>query len=461
MDRYGWREGPACYICGPAAHFRNNTHYLTSYLFHVPLIALLAGLLYRRYGGSSLQRYFFPALAAKLAAGVALGLLYTYHYPYGGDTFLFHREAAVLADWAERSPLAYLRFLFAGPLPDAATAAQLTTLTQPRALVMVKTVSVLHLLTGNSYWLSGAWLSFFSFWGLWSLANNLSTLFPHTRKAAAVSFLFFPSVVFWSAGILKETVAMGIIGFTCAFVLRHWFVGRPTASWQLFLHGAGIFFGLGVLWQLKFYYCAVLVLCLAACLMSRWLSRRLAPASPIKQFLLLEAVLAGLAGAAFLLPGLSFGGLLTSIVGNHDAHLAYGLADPALVYTGLQPTLGSFLLHTPKALVVGLFRPFLWEAGNALQAWVGFENLLLLSATGPALWTMWRGKARIGPHFIVLLGTLHYIVILAVLLSLAAPNYGEIARYKVSFLPFWVYILLLALPPGILKPEKKREQNKN
>ena len=66
---------------------------LIPYLLHVPLVALLAYGLYRKYRGSPLRRYFFPALAMKLAAGVVLGLLYTYHYTYGGDTFLFHREA--------------------------------------------------------------------------------------------------------------------------------------------------------------------------------------------------------------------------------------------------------------------------------------------------------------------------------------------------------------------------------
>jgi heme/copper-type cytochrome/quinol oxidase subunit 4 len=105
--------------------------------------------------------------------------------------------------------------------------------------------------------------------------------------------------------------------------------------------------------------------------------------------------------------------------------------------------------------MVGLFRPFLWEADNIWQALVGFENLMILLAAGLALWACTRGKARSRPHFILLLGVIHYVMILAVLLSLAAPNFGEISRYKISFLPFFVYILLLALHPG--NPEAVRE----
>jgi hypothetical protein len=158
--------------------------------------------------------------------------------------------------------------------------------------------------------------------------------------------------------------------------------------------------------------------------------------------------LAGLAGAAFLLPGLSPGHLLAGLVGNHDAHLRAHIADPALVYEGLQPTLGSVAAHAPKALGTGLFRPFLWEAGGLLQAWVGVENVLLLVATILALWALMRRRTRLGPSVLLVLAALHYIVILAVLLPLAAPNFGEIARYKVAFLPFFVYVVLAAMLPG-------------
>jgi hypothetical protein len=48
----------------------------------------------------------------------------------------------------------------------------------------------------------------------------------------------------------------------------------------------------------------------------------------------------------------------------------------------------------------------------------------------------------------LLLAVLHYIVILGVLLPLAAPNYGEVSRYKVAFLPFFAYLVLAALLPS-------------
>jgi hypothetical protein len=57
---------------------------------------------------------------------------------------------------------------------------------------------------------------------------------------------------------------------------------------------------------------------------------------------------------------------------------------------------------------------------------------------------------------LLVLAALHYIVILAVLLPLAAPNFGEISRYKVAYLPFFVYLVLAALRTGKARKEGKR-----
>jgi hypothetical protein len=209
--------------------------------------------------------------------------------------------------------------------------------------------------------------------------------------------------------------------------------------------------GLALLWQLKFYYCAVLVLCGAAGWLAQWTARRFALRTAAGRVLLFEAWVVALAGTAFLLPGLSPDGLLAGLAGNHAAHLRANIADPALVYEGLQPTLGSVGAHAPKALVVGLFRPFLWEAAGPLQAGVGLENALLLVGSVLALVALLRGRTRVGASLVLLLATLHYIVILAVLLPLAAPNFGEISRYKVAFLPFFGYVVLAALLPGKVK----------
>ncbi len=353
----------------------------------------------------------------------------------------------MLAAWAGGNFPQYLRFLFTSYLPDPEVARQLTFITQPRALVMAKVVSVLHLTTGSNYWLSGAWLSLLSFWGGWRLADRLALLFPKHAIGAAFSFLFFPSVVFWTSGILKETLSAGIIGLVCAFFLRYGYQPRINRDGKALLHGVLAAIGLAVLWQLKFYYCAVLVLCLLSFLISRGAAGRFGVNSVPGQWVLFEMVLVSLVGLAFLLPGLSLQSLMAAIVQNHDAHLPGGVADPPLVYESLQPALSSFFLHAPKALVAGLFRPLPWEADNAFGIWVGIENILLLLAAGWASLRLLRRKFSIRPHFLLLLGTLHYMVLLAVVLSLAAPNFGEMSRYKVAYLPFFAFVILLALPP--------------
>ena len=54
---------------------------------HLLIIFFLCFWLWRKQD-DQLRLYFWPALALKLAAGIALGLLYKYHYLVG-DTFGF------------------------------------------------------------------------------------------------------------------------------------------------------------------------------------------------------------------------------------------------------------------------------------------------------------------------------------------------------------------------------------
>jgi hypothetical protein len=41
-----------------------------------------------------------------------------------------------------------------------------------------------------------------------------------------------------------------------------------------------------------------------------------------------------------------------------------------------------------------------------------------------------------------------YTILLAALLALSSPNFGALSRYKVAFVPFFVYLLLWAAQPA-------------
>jgi hypothetical protein len=170
-------------------------------------LTALSWLVYKAYlvlGKNPLKNYYLPALLFKVASGIALGLLYSFYYN-GGDTFLFFEKAKDLLALPVDQ---YLNEIFLTSIPHE----------ERSVLPMTKITSLILVLTGKNYWLATLYFSLFSFAGTFYFLIALSTKYPEVRKSAVLAFLFFPSVVFWSSGILKESIVFGIMMFMLGFL---------------------------------------------------------------------------------------------------------------------------------------------------------------------------------------------------------------------------------------------------
>ncbi len=96
------------------------------------------------------------------------------------------------------------------------------TLQEPRALFLSKVVSVFGLFTASNYWIISCYFSCLAFAGAWYLVKIIRRCNAHYTLAAVLAFLFFPSVVFWSSGIVKESLAMASLYFLSAVFLSYW-----------------------------------------------------------------------------------------------------------------------------------------------------------------------------------------------------------------------------------------------
>src|SRR5690606_12783441 len=81
-----------------------------------------------------------------------------------------------------------------------------------------------------------------------------------------VAFLFFPSIVFWTSGLIKESLAMACLFFLTAVLLKL-YESMRLSWWQWLL----IPFSLWMLWNLKYYYLAVFLPIVATTLVMRFL----------------------------------------------------------------------------------------------------------------------------------------------------------------------------------------------
>lgn len=414
---------------------------ILAYIFNLTLLGYITYLIYNKVKTYQLGKYFIPGLIIKVAAGIAVGLVYKYYY-ISGDTYAFYEEAVRLVNIAYRHPVDYVKILLVNEIPDQ-FAELLVMKFQPRAFFTAKLASIVNLITYNNYWLTGIYFSYFSYLGMWYLANMLASKFEDTKFYSAIAFLFFPSVLFWSSGVTKESLVMGCLCFIVGFSIPYLIISQKISYPRIILMALFLW----ILLKLKYYYVGVLIPVMAANFIVAFLRLNFKFVQKnyythFGSWLLVFTLI--LLFASTIHPNLRAENFLQSVVTTHNQIYELSSPEDLIAYNKLDPTVSSILINLPKALYSGLFRPSLLDARTIFQYWVGFENLVLLILTIGALFRIFRNREF--PHRILIFSMVVYICILAAFMALSSPNFGTLVRYKIAFLPFFIYLIILNNP---------------
>jgi hypothetical protein len=382
---------------------------------------------------AAIRKFYWPALILKLAAGILVGIIYSRYYTQS-DTFFFFNQAVDGASKVDDGLTKYFNFLFSSSGGYY--------LGEDRMNFLIKVTSIFCLLTYNNYWIISLYFSLFSFLSAWWLTKFISNYISDMTISACIAFLFFPSCVFWSSGIMKESLAMTALFFLAGVFLKLWFEKKI-----LVVHILVSLFFIWIGWNLKYYYIGLFAPILLSVWIARLLSKKFAFSGSSEIFLMLIILSVGLTSASYLHPNFSLHKVLEVIVSNNDAFVQLSSPNDVIHFYNLEATWSSLIINSPWALFSGLFRPFVWEATNLMQVFASLENLLILILT----LVSFRGLALAftSKHRLLFLAIVIYCVMLCVFLSLSSPNFGTLVRYRVGFLPF--FILLVTTHPLLNK----------
>lgn len=398
------------------------------------LVILAIAVFYYRNSGIDNPFLYWSAFAFKIAMSIALGLVYLYYYT-ANDTWLFFQDATVLANYAERSLSDYLLFLFTDD-PASAIWNELTN-TQERSVFLIKAISIFSLISNHNYWVSAAYFGLLSFMAAWYLFRITSNLYPEAKLAGALAFLFFPSVIFWSSGLVKETLALAGLYFVSGVILK--VVNRQTVRVHEVVLSLACFL---VAWYLKYYWAALFGAVSFTTLIVFSLRDRVQFVSSYKQisWLIVFTFLCGI--VSVLHPNFNLSQVLTVLVSNHNEFVRISEPDSIIHYYALGDSWWSVIINSPLALFSGLFRPFIWEATSAAALLAAFENVvivILFISTLSNLKAPYTNK-------MLLLTVSAYVILLCIFLALSTPNFGTLSRYRVGFMPFLIYIIAFKNP---------------
>lgn len=378
--------------------------------------------------------HYIIALTLKLIAGILVGLIYFYYYQ-AGDTIVYHQMAFRIVQDLGNSFHHWAEFIFTNDLSNFQTPHS-GILNEPRSLFFIKVISILYLLTDSNYWISGLFLSLFSFLGSWYLAGKVLQNYPGSKTAVLISLFYFPSIIFWSSGILKETLAWPCIAILSAIYIQV-YKEKEIKIIQIIL-GIILF---AIAWKLKYHYAVVWLLCAISASMFSVIKKYFPVNFYQPTFVILILIFAF--ALSFVHPNFHLENLMHVITANHEKILSISGPGNTVDFIHVGNQYLKFFVNLPVSLFAGLFLPFPWQGSNQMIIIVGSLNFLVFTLFLFKIFEVIRsGKMQGGIAF----GITYYIIILSILMAYTTPNFGTLERYKISYLPFFLIWILNANP---------------
>ncbi len=396
------------------------------------------------------RKYFVPALTLKLFGAIALGLIYQFYYSngtLGGDTSNYFNQAKIIYAAFQESPALGIKLLLANGELDLSTrpyASQMIWYTAPSEYFVIKVAAFFGIISFNTYTVIALWFACLSFSGMWAMYLTFLKIYPTLHKQFAIAIFFLPSVVFWGSGLLKDSLAIGALGWL--FYGFYNFTVEKKSLLKSFLIG---FMGAYVIYTIKVY---ILLSFLPPALF--WIvmenSNKIKNKGLrflVKPVFIIVALTVAYLGATRLTEGDTKYDV-TKLSERTQINSTYLSKQ---VYTGSAYDIGTFdgsiqsiLTVGPQAIVVALYRPFLWEVRNPVMLLSALEATIFLYLTiyfmlKPGLLNTIR-LVSVKP---ILTFSFIFCLALAFGVGTNSGNFGTLVRYKIPIMPFYLSALYI------------------
>jgi hypothetical protein len=272
----------------------------------------------------------------------------------------------------------------------------------------------------------------FSFFGFWLAAHTVYKVYG-SKVTAALTMLFFPSIVFWSSGVLKESVAIGSLAGVLAILINTYY--KKRLGW---LHMLLLLMGILLLLNLKYYYAAVLIVTFVTI----FATRAILPKNSIRyveigSVLIIFSTILGAASLSH--PNFWPSRFLSVITDNYYQFQEHSAIENMVRFNNLSPTIVSFLFYSPKALFAGLFYPLWMPSFNILKLLSIIENWFVLISLIYAI--RYFNLPKLQDDRLLLWAMLLFVFTLAIFITFSTPNLGTLVRFRIGYLLVFVTMI--------------------
>ncbi|RNI38864.1 hypothetical protein EFY79_04165 [Hanamia caeni] len=404
----------------------------------------------KKYADPLLQKYHRQGFWIKIIASILFILYYSY-LTLGDTTVLFHCEGNNLYHLILKDPSNFKYIFKPGKEFD------LSLVNNPfnkgyfrdeSNYMIIRLDTIFSFFCFGSFAVISLFFAALAFSGLWKLYLFFYEQLPRLHKQFAISILYFPTLAFWSAGLLKDSLCIAALGW-----LTYGLYNLLYKKKSVFKNVLIIFISAYFLTIIKVYILLAYV-----------------------PFFILFIILKNLQHIKFklfrylvapLLIGLSMYAFTQTLTAYNDDLGAYAVEDLTSSISNLNRVIesrtgredaasnfslgsefdGSFrglIKIAPVAVSTTFFRPFIWEAHKISQLMAALESLLLMFFTlyillkaGLLRFIKWIFKDPL------LMYCFLFSVIFGLFVGASTLNFGTLVRYKIPCLPFFSISLFL------------------
>ncbi len=442
---------------------KNDFVYSFFYLLFLFFILIRYKWIY--YKNENFSKYFVPAFAVKVVGCSFLVFMQQVIYK-GGDTFVFFEGVTYINTAFSKSFDLGLEIVSKATedFSSAAIAAMGNYFSSMPAgnMAVIRIGGVVSLFFNNLYFPIALTITLFSFLGSWRLYLFFLKFYPSLHKPLALACLFIPSTFLWGTGLQKDSICIGFLGFL-TFASYKLLVEKKKIISNLFI----IFISIYIILQIKTYIVLAYLPFLIILYATKFISLQKSKFIKYLIFVLLTIMVITLLPLINNYMQDNFStfasdAIIENLVGTGNSISEQGKNDGGSAYSigEIDPSLLGILKVIPGALVVSLYRPFVWEFRKVIDLPAILEALFTLIFTIKVFY-----KVGIKKFFSLLFKipvvfySFSFGVVFAIIAGISSGTFGTLSRYKIPGLPFYFVGLIIILYEA--KNLKIAEKNKS
>ena len=417
-----------------------------------PLYVLLFHIFFmwrrRRIEDSLLKKYHKQGFWIKVLGTIAFTIFYT-RFSSGDSTDLYFAEGVNIAKMISNDFSNVKWMLVAGKDFDQSLLSNPYNqgyFSSESNFFVTRLVAILSFLSFNSYMVINLFFSMISFSGVWKLYRFFYDQYPHLHKKLAIAILYLPTFVFWSAGILKDPLCTGLLGWMTYSVYQLLYKKKNIFKNVLIAFFSGYIIGI-VKPYILISYLPLFILYLI--LSNFGLIKR----TSFRVVAFIALLLFSILGFLFVsdklqeeLGTLALDKIAETVKAQQTSFI--NMSDQAessfMLGAEFDGTNKSLLKMAPAAIAATLFRPYLWESKKLSTLFSSFESLALMIFT---MYVFFKAGLRTFLRSIftdpMTMFCFFFSVLFALFVGATTLNFGTLVRYKIPCMPFYIIAMVL------------------